>query len=237
MALLRWWCALGAKFYAGVSRVWTPVYRMYWVYWSRQSEWIELARHGVVESSGLVPSNIIFTTCTKTLFYWTFIENFITRHRRDFPNFQTFQLQPRLGAKSVLMWNLVLDENFGPYYSKLGCNPEIETCGCQTCRGLITLKSDDSTFSKSIEYSLMGHNGKFLKDGANLVQSTETPMIKSTAYRNPNRDAFAVIANLDGNSRNVVLKFGDHCYVKVNNLAASGTATVFVTKREYVHWL
>ena len=89
-------------------------------------------------------------------------------------------------AKGVLMWNLALDENFGPHKG-----------GCGDCRGILTINSGTGEVTKNIEYYAFGHASKFVKPGAVRVASNEEGGISNVAFRNT--DGSLVLIALNGN--------------------------------------
>ena len=62
-------------------------------------------------------------------------------------NLQTLFIgQTRLGAETVLLWNMALDENFGP---------RVEVSGCTNCRGVLEIPTSGG-YSKNVEYYSIG---------------------------------------------------------------------------------
>jgi len=90
-------------------------------------------------------------------------------------------------SKGVLMWNLALDENFGPHKG-----------GCSDCRGIVTINSTTGVVTKNIEYYAFGHASKFVRAGAVRVASNEAEGISNVAFRNP--DGGLVLIALNGNA-------------------------------------
>jgi glucosylceramidase len=82
---------------------------------------------------------------------------------------------PRNHAKTVLFWNLALDENYGP-----------KNGGCQDCRGVVTVNSVTKNVDRNIEYFVLGHTSKFLKLNAELIETADTRSqgISNVAYLN-----------------------------------------------------
>lgn len=75
-------------------------------------------------------------------------------------------------SKNVLVWNLALDENFGP-----------KNYGCQDCFGLVEISSKGK-IKNNAEYYALGHYGKVVQQGATrLVSAGED--IKGVAFENP----------------------------------------------------
>ena len=87
-------------------------------------------------------------------------------------------------SKGVLMWNLALDENFGPH-----------TGGCGDCRGVVTINSKTGEVTKNIEYYAFGHASKFVKVGAARIASNETDGISNVAFRNPDGSLVLIVLN------------------------------------------
>jgi len=90
-------------------------------------------------------------------------------------------------AKGVLMWNLALDETFGPHKG-----------GCGDCRGIVTINSGTGEVTKNIEYYAFGHASKFVRPGAVRVASNEAGGISNVAFRNV--DGSLVLIALNGNA-------------------------------------
>src|SRR5262249_38414494 len=63
-------------------------------------------------------------------------------------------------ARTVILWNLALDDNSGP-----------KNRGCPNCRGVVTVHGDGTT-ALSPEYYSIGHASKFAYPGARRVQSS-----------------------------------------------------------------
>jgi glucosylceramidase len=87
-------------------------------------------------------------------------------------------------SKGVLMWNLALDENFGPHKG-----------GCGDCRGIVTINSKTGEVTKNIEYYAFGHASKFVKVGAVRIASDEVDGLSNVAFRNPDGSLVLVVLN------------------------------------------
>ena len=78
-------------------------------------------------------------------------------------------------ARGVLMWNLALDENYGP---RLG--------GCGNCRGVVRIDSKTGQVTRNPEYYALGHASRFVEQGAWRIASASTPGgIETVAFLNP----------------------------------------------------
>lgn len=75
-------------------------------------------------------------------------------------------------SKNVLVWNLALDENFGP-----------KNFGCQDCYGVVEVSSKGRV-KNNAEYYALGHYGKVVQYGATRLV-TEGDAVKGVAFQNP----------------------------------------------------
>jgi glucosylceramidase len=103
------------------------------------------------------------------------------------------QLQLIIGAtrhwaKSVILWNLALNQNHEPY---LG--------GCTTCRGVVTV--DESTspvqVKATVDYTALGHASKFLRPGARRIESNTFGQgsLEDVAFQNPDGSIVLIVLN------------------------------------------
>lgn len=78
-------------------------------------------------------------------------------------------------ARGVLLWNLALDEKFGPH---LG--------GCGDCRGVVTIDSRTGAVTRNPEYYALGHLSGFVRPGARRIASTSPAAeVETVAFANP----------------------------------------------------
>src|SRR5690606_5668374 len=78
-------------------------------------------------------------------------------------------------ARGVLLWNLALDEKFGPH---LG--------GCGDCRGVVTIDSASGAVTRNPEYYALGHLSRFVRKGAHRIASSGGAAgVESVAFVNP----------------------------------------------------
>jgi glucosylceramidase len=96
------------------------------------------------------------------------------------------------GAKGVVVWNLMLDNEHGPYRPK----------GCSNCYGAVDIdKSDYKTLNYRSHYYSMGHLARVVKNGAYRIGNNayaEGNLYYST-FINPDNSYGMVLLN-DGNS-------------------------------------
>jgi glucosylceramidase len=102
-------------------------------------------------------------------------------------------------AKSVILWNLALNQNHEPF---LG--------GCKTCRAVVTI--DDSVSPSriipTVDFTALGHASKFVAPGAFRIDSStfEQDRLESVAFRNP--DGSIVLIVLNGGTTAATFNFG-----------------------------
>ena len=96
-------------------------------------------------------------------------------------------------AKSVVLWNLALDQNHEPF---LG--------GCSNCRGVITVNHSalPSQVVPTVDYTALGHASKFVAPGAYRVESNtfDQGSLEDVAFRNPDGSLVLLVLNSGGGS-------------------------------------
>lgn len=86
-------------------------------------------------------------------------------------------------AKGVLMWNIALDEKFGPH---LG--------GCKDCRGVVTIHSQTGEITRNFDYYAFAHASRFVRPGARRIESTfGSDGIETVAFQNADDQSIALI--------------------------------------------
>ncbi len=94
-------------------------------------------------------------------------------------------------AKSVVLWNLALDQNHEPF---LG--------GCTNCRGIITVNhaSQPSQIVPTVDYTALAHASKFVAPGAYRVESNtfDQGSLEDVAFRNPDGSLVLLVLNSGG---------------------------------------
>jgi glucosylceramidase len=119
-------------------------------------------------------------------------------------------------AKSVVLWNLVLDQDHGPH-----------TGGCKDCRALITVTDtvSPSTTAMTVDYVAMAHVSKFLVPGAYRIESNnfEQGSLEDVAFRNP--DGSIVLLVLNGSNQPMPFNVGWQGRYFSSNLGGGSVAT------------
>jgi glucosylceramidase len=96
-------------------------------------------------------------------------------------------------ARSVVFWNMALDQNNGPNKG-----------GCYTCRGVVTVDHSvtPARVTYNAEYFALGHLSKFVVPGARRIASgpSEASGVENVAFRNPD-GSLVLIAMNNGKER------------------------------------
>jgi glucosylceramidase len=81
-------------------------------------------------------------------------------------------------ARTVVKWNLILDQNGGP---------KLVADACRNCRGLVTVDTVTGTYSFNEDYYALAHVSRFVKPGAFRIDSTAFGFggIENVAFVNP----------------------------------------------------
>jgi glucosylceramidase len=102
-------------------------------------------------------------------------------------------------ARSVVLWNLALNQDHKPY---LG--------GCSTCRGVITVNDavSPAQVTPTVDFTALAHASKFIKPGARRIDSNtfEQGSLEDVAFRNP--DGSVVLIVLNSSAASVAFNIG-----------------------------
>jgi len=113
----------------------------------------------------------------------------------------------RYYAKTVVKWNLALDEDRGPKISG----------GCGNCRGVVTINQSTGQVTREVEYYSLGHASKFVRPGARRIESTEQPglNIENVAFANPHASIVVIVLNPTTFRQNVALAWKQQSFIYV----------------------
>ncbi|MGM9753789.1 MAG: glycoside hydrolase family 30 beta sandwich domain-containing protein [Candidatus Cryptobacteroides sp.] len=114
-------------------------------------------------------------------------------------------------SKGVTLWNLMLDENRGPY----------RPGGCSTCFGVVTLNSSGGTVaSRQSHYYNLAHASKVIKPGAVRIKTSgyKPTGVNYLAFRNPDGSTAVIIVNENPKEQTVHFK----CNGKVISCGIAG---------------
>lgn len=119
-------------------------------------------------------------------------------------------------SKSVILWNLALDQNHEPY---LG--------GCTTCRGVITVKHDvtPSQVLPTVDFTALAHVSKFVRPGAVRIESNSFGQgsLEDVAFQNP--DGSVVLLVLNGSKGLITFNIAWNGMYALYSLKADTVAT------------
>ncbi|RXZ79108.1 glycosyl hydrolase [Paenibacillaceae bacterium] len=101
-------------------------------------------------------------------------------------------------SKSVVWWNIALDEHNGP-----------TVLSNSTCRGLVQINQENHTVKYELDYYTMGHISKFVKSGAHRIGSTTSrDQLESVAFRNPDGSTVLILSNRTEQEKTVEINTG-----------------------------
>lgn len=91
-------------------------------------------------------------------------------------------------ARSVILWNLALNQNHEPYFG-----------GCTTCRGEIVVdeSSSPARVKTTVDYTALGHASKFVQPGARRIESNTFGQgsLENVAFQNPDGSIVLLVLN------------------------------------------
>src|SRR5579859_412728 len=119
-------------------------------------------------------------------------------------------------ARSVVLWNLALNQNHEPY---LG--------GCTNCRGVITVNdsASPSRVTETVDFTALAHASKFVEPGAYRIESNsfEQGSLEDVAFKNP--DGSIVLLVLNGANAPITFNIGWRDKYASYKLNSSAVAT------------
>lgn len=99
-------------------------------------------------------------------------------------------------AKTVIKWNLALDENNGPKIAG----------GCNTCYGVITINQSTRQITPRPQYYPLGHVSKFFRPGAVRIESG-SGNVRTAAFKNTDGSVVLFAVNPNSFSQPVSLEW------------------------------
>lgn len=108
-------------------------------------------------------------------------------------------------SKSIIYWNLALDQNGGPdYYYDVNQHHD------STNRGLVTINTDTKTWDYNVDYYTLGHISKFVDPGAKRIDSTSLDNnIETVAFKNVSGEKVLILANMVNKAQDVKVVWGN----------------------------
>ena len=121
-------------------------------------------------------------------------------------------------AKSVILWNMALDQHNGP-----------NTGGCHTCRGVVTVDTSKTpaVVTKNGDYYALGHVTKFLRSGAVHIDSNsvDDKKLLNVAFQNPDGGIVLLVLNTAKNPQTFSVAEGNTSF---SYTIPAGSLTTFV---------
>ncbi|WP_282942154.1 glycoside hydrolase family 30 beta sandwich domain-containing protein [Paenibacillus sp. RC67] len=108
----------------------------------------------------------------------------------------------RNGSKSIVWWNIALDEKNGPTVLKKS-----------TCRGLLRISRETGEVEYNLDYYTLGHISKFVIPGAMRIDSnTYEDQLETAAFRNPDGTIILIASNRTSDPKSVKVQVGSECF-------------------------
>jgi len=115
-------------------------------------------------------------------------------------------------AKGVALWNLALDENYGPHKG-----------GCGDCRGVVTINSVTGEITRNPEYYALAHASRFVRPGAVRIASSAPNSFETVAFRNANGSTALIVLNTTTSAGRFAVRSGENSFT--SSLPAGAVAT------------
>ncbi|MGC8954608.1 MAG: glycoside hydrolase family 30 protein [Fervidobacterium sp.] len=104
---------------------------------------------------------------------------------------------PRNWAKTVVWWNIALDEKRGP-----------TLLSNSTCRGLIEINQKTGEVKYNLDYYTLGHISKFVRSGAYRIDSYTYSNLETVAFENPDGSKVLIVSNRTNTNKKVIVEEG-----------------------------
>ncbi len=119
-------------------------------------------------------------------------------------------------AKSLVWWNLALDENRGP-----------SILNNSTCRGLVEINSETHEITYNVDYYTLGHISKFVRPGAYRINTnTYRDNVESSAFINPDDSLVLILHNWNRYDKSVGISIGSDGFTV--GLSADSVTTIVI---------
>ena len=126
--------------------------------------------------------------------------------------------QTRVSSRNVLLWNLALDENYGPR--------EGVTAGCSDCRGVVTIPSWGG-YDRNVEYYSIGHFSKFVPEGSIKIGTNNFgDNLESVAFETPEGKVVVVVLHTWWDGEKTFQVNIDGQFYRVDNLPGRSAVTL-----------
>lgn len=97
-------------------------------------------------------------------------------------------------SRSMILWNIALDEKNGP---------TVPGFGKSTCRGLLKVNSVTQTFEPTVDFFGLYHFSHYVPKGSKVIDSESNDNLRSVAFKRPDKKLVIVLFNPDDDLKNV----------------------------------
>jgi glucosylceramidase len=107
-------------------------------------------------------------------------------------------------SKTVLLWNLVLNQRFGPTNG-----------GCADCIPNVTINSSTGVATYNVGHYVLGQVSRFVKPGAYRIASTSPAAgLDTVAFQNPDGGVVLLVLNSAGSGQNVTIRWDGQSFTE-----------------------
>lgn len=103
-------------------------------------------------------------------------------------------------SKTIVLWNIALDENNGP---------TVPGFGQSTCRGLLKINQQTKEVTYNLDYYALAHFSQFVKQGAKRIESNEIEGITNVAFKNLDGTIVLVISSNVEDGREIKVAYNN----------------------------
>lgn len=103
-------------------------------------------------------------------------------------------------SKTVVLWNIALDENNGP---------TVPGFGQSTCRGLLKINQQTKEVTYNLDYYALAHFSQFVKQGAQRIESNEIEGTTNVAFKNLDGSMVLVVSSNVEEEREVQVSYNN----------------------------
>jgi glucosylceramidase len=107
-------------------------------------------------------------------------------------------------AKTVIKWNIALDQDGGPKIDG----------GCTNCRGVVTIDKFTGEMTKNAEYYALGHASRFVLPGASRIASSDASgAVENVAFLNASGSFAVLVLNAESSAQSVEMTWRGQRFV------------------------
>lgn len=126
----------------------------------------------------------------------------------------------RNNSRSMILWNMALDEENGPF---------VPGFGESTCRGIAKVYQKENRYELTQDYFGLAHFSKYIQPGAFRLESDDHTKVKNVAFENKDGSLVVVVFN-DANQEHLVNIIGLVEDPLTFNLGAKTAITIVIKK-------